>query len=74
MAARRDPVGIAEAALAEVCTKALQVCGGRGYHSRRPVQRYLRDAHAGGLMATTLEAGRDFVGKLLLGLDPAGPE
>jgi hypothetical protein len=23
---------------------------------------------------TTLETGRDFVGKLLLGLDPAGPE
>ena len=58
----------------DVCTKALQVCGGRGYHSRSPVQRYLRDAHAGGLMATTLEAGRDFVGKILLGLDPAGPE
>jgi alkylation response protein AidB-like acyl-CoA dehydrogenase len=58
----------------EVCTKALQVCGGRGYHSRSPVQRYLRDAHAGGLMATTLETGRDFVAKILLGLDPAGPE
>jgi hypothetical protein len=25
-------------------------------------------------LATTLEGGRDFVGKLLLGLDPAGPE
>ncbi len=58
----------------DVCNKALQVCGGRGYFKRNPVERYLRDSHAGGIMASTLEGGRDFMGKVLLGLDPAGPE
>jgi alkylation response protein AidB-like acyl-CoA dehydrogenase len=57
-----------------ITDRALQVCGGQGYLKRAPVERYYRDARAGALMAMTTEACRDFVGKLLLGMDPAGPE
>jgi alkylation response protein AidB-like acyl-CoA dehydrogenase len=65
---------LANAGSFEVANKAMQIVGGRGYLKGHPVERYLRDARAGALMATTAEQSRDLVGKLLLGIDPAEPD
>jgi alkylation response protein AidB-like acyl-CoA dehydrogenase len=54
-----------------VTAKAMQVIGGRGYLKGHPIERLVRDAHAGSLMAFTPEQARDMLGKALVGMDRA---
>jgi alkylation response protein AidB-like acyl-CoA dehydrogenase len=56
-----------EAALA-ICTAALELSGGSGYLRSRPIERYLRDAMSGPLMAFSPAVSRDLIGRALLGL------
>lgn len=55
-------------AAAAVTRRALEVCGGQGYTSALPIERHLRDAHAGAVMAPTNAVLRSWVGKALAGL------
>lgn len=50
--------------------EAMQLCGGRGFLKRHPVERYYRDARAGALMAANAEVCREFIAKPLLGMNP----
>jgi len=61
---------VANETAAKVATLALKIAGGTGYLKRLPIERYVRDAMGGQLMAWSTEVTRDFVGKLLLGLPP----
>jgi alkylation response protein AidB-like acyl-CoA dehydrogenase len=82
--AMADPAGavvaVHEAKLA--CTtaairatdEAMQLCGGRGFLKKNPVERYYRDARAGALMAANAEVCREFIAKPLLGMDPLAAE
>lgn len=47
---------------------ALEVCGGQGYTSALPIERHLRDARAGAVMAPTNGVLRTWIGKALAGL------
>jgi isovaleryl-CoA dehydrogenase len=53
---------------AAVTQTALEVCGGQGYTSALPVERHLRDARAGAVMAPTNGVLRTWAGKALVGL------
>ena len=53
-----------------VTSSALQIIGGRGYLKGHPIERLVRDAHAGSLMAFTPQQARDMLGKALVGMDP----
>ena len=53
----------------EVTQKAMQVVGGRGFVRGHPVERYVRDARAGALMALSVEQSLDLIGKLALGVE-----
>jgi isovaleryl-CoA dehydrogenase len=53
---------------AAVTQAALQVTGGQGYTPALPVERYLRDARAGSVMAPTNAVLRNWIGKALAGL------
>jgi isovaleryl-CoA dehydrogenase len=55
-------------AAAEVTQSALEVCGGQGYTPALPIERWLRDARAGAVMAPTNAVLRNWVGKALTGL------
>lgn len=59
---------IATEAAAAVTDRALEVCGGQGYTSALPVERHLRDARAGAVMAPTNAVLRNWIGKALAGL------
>jgi alkylation response protein AidB-like acyl-CoA dehydrogenase len=56
-----------EAAL-EVTDLAVRVCGGAGFRKETGVERHLRDARAGAVMAPTSDALLDFIGKAVCGL------
>lgn len=47
---------------------ALEVCGGQGYTPSLPVERHLRDARAGRVMAPTNAVLRSWIGKAAAGL------
>jgi alkylation response protein AidB-like acyl-CoA dehydrogenase len=47
---------------------ALEVCGGQGYTRALPIERHLRDARAGAVMAPTNGVLRNWIGKALAGL------
>jgi isovaleryl-CoA dehydrogenase len=47
---------------------ALEVCGGQGYGKGMAVERHLRDARAGAVMAPTNGVLRTWIGKALAGL------
>jgi isovaleryl-CoA dehydrogenase len=47
---------------------AMQVCGGIGFTTRLPVERYYRDGRAGSVMAPTTEILKTWIGKSLVGL------
>jgi isovaleryl-CoA dehydrogenase len=47
---------------------ALEVCGGQGYTPALPIERHLRDARAGAVMAPTNGVLRTWIGKALAGL------
>jgi alkylation response protein AidB-like acyl-CoA dehydrogenase len=67
-------VAIMEAKLAatetavDVTQRALEVCGGQGYTPALPIERHLRDARAGTVMAPTNAVLKSWVGKALAGL------
>jgi len=60
-------VGATEIA-AVVTQTALEVCGGQGYTDLLPIERHLRDARAGAVMAPTNAVLRNWIGKALAGL------
>lgn len=60
-------VAATEAASA-VSQDALEVTGGQGYTQALPIERYLRDARAGAVMAPTNGVLRNWIGKALAGL------
>jgi isovaleryl-CoA dehydrogenase len=51
-----------------VTQQALEVCGGQGYTTALPIERHLRDARAGAVMAPTNGVLRTWIGKALAGL------
>ncbi len=51
-----------------VTDRGLEVCGGQGYTRSLPVERHLRDARAGAVMAPTNGVLRNWIGKALAGL------
>lgn len=51
-----------------VTDRALEVCGGQGYTPALPLERHLRDARAGAVMAPTNGVLRSWIGKALVGL------
>jgi isovaleryl-CoA dehydrogenase len=53
---------------ATVTQRALEVCGGKGYTPALPIERHLRDARAGAVMAPTNGVLRGWIGKALAGL------
>jgi alkylation response protein AidB-like acyl-CoA dehydrogenase len=59
---------IATEAAVSVTQTALEVCGGQGYTRALPVERHLRDARAGAVMAPTNGVLRNWTGKALAGL------
>ncbi len=59
---------VATEAAAAVTERALEVCGGQGYTRALPVERHLRDARAGAVMAPTNGVLRNWIGKALAGL------
>jgi alkylation response protein AidB-like acyl-CoA dehydrogenase len=56
-----------EAAI-RVTSDAMRACGGAAFSRHTSVERYFRDAHAGAVMAPTVEVLREFIGKALLGI------
>jgi isovaleryl-CoA dehydrogenase len=60
-------VAATEAAVA-VTQKALETTGGQGYTPSLPIERHLRDARAGSVMAPTNAVLRSWIGKALAGL------
>jgi isovaleryl-CoA dehydrogenase len=60
-------VASTEAAVA-VTQKALEATGGQGYTPSLPIERHLRDARAGSVMAPTNAVLRNWIGKALAGL------
>lgn len=59
---------VATEAAASVTQTALEVCGGQGYSRALPIERHLRDARAGAVMAPTNGVLRNWIGKALAGL------
>jgi isovaleryl-CoA dehydrogenase len=67
VAIMESKVAATEAA-AEVTGRALEVTGGQGYTPSLPIERHLRDARAGAVMAPTNAVLRNWIGKALAGL------
>jgi alkylation response protein AidB-like acyl-CoA dehydrogenase len=51
-----------------VTSEAMRACGGAAFSRHTGVERFFRDAHAGAVMAPTVEVLREFIGKALLGI------
>ena len=56
-----------EAAI-NVTATAMRVCGGAAFSRHLSIERLFRDAHAGAVMAPTVDVLREFIGKSLLGI------
>ncbi len=56
-----------EAAI-KVTGDAMRTCGGAAFSRVTGIERHFRDAHAGAVMAPTVDQLRDFIGKALLGI------
>ncbi|MDC0708544.1 acyl-CoA dehydrogenase [Stigmatella sp. ncwal1] len=65
---------VANEAALSIATSALELAGGSGYLRSRNIERYVRDAHSGPLMAWSAPVIKDFLGKALLGLLPPPPK
>ena len=52
----------------EVTSSAMHACGGAAFSRHTSIERYFRDAHAGSVMAPTVDVLREFIGKSLLGI------
>lgn len=59
---------VATEAAQQVTQGALEVCGGQGYTRSLPLERHLRDARAGAVMAPTNGVLKTWIGKALAGL------
>jgi isovaleryl-CoA dehydrogenase len=59
---------VATETAARVTERALEVTGGQGYTPALPIERHLRDARAGAVMAPTNAVLRTWIGKALAGL------
>ncbi|HEX8752782.1 MAG TPA: acyl-CoA dehydrogenase family protein [Solirubrobacterales bacterium] len=55
-------------AAAAVTQRALETCGGQAYGPGLPIERHLRDARAGAVMAPTNAVLRNWIGRALAGL------
>lgn len=55
-------------AAADVSDLAMKTCGGAAYSRHLTLERIFRDAHAGWVMAPTVDHLKDFIGKALTGL------
>src|SRR5262249_25781926 len=51
-----------------VTSDAMRACGGAACARQTGIERFFRDAHAGAVMAPTVEVLREFIGKALLGI------
>jgi alkylation response protein AidB-like acyl-CoA dehydrogenase len=51
-----------------VTSGAMRVCGGAAFSKHLSIERLFRDAHAGAVMAPTVDVLREFIGKSLLGI------
>jgi alkylation response protein AidB-like acyl-CoA dehydrogenase len=51
-----------------VTSGAMHACGGAAFSKHTSIERYFRDAHAGSVMAPTVDVLREFIGKSLLGI------
>jgi alkylation response protein AidB-like acyl-CoA dehydrogenase len=51
-----------------VTAEAMHTCGGAAFSKHTAIERYFRDAHAGAVMAPTVDVLKDFIGKALLGI------
>ncbi len=60
---------VANEAAVAIASSALEIAGGSGYLRSRPIERLLRDAMSGPLMAWSSAVVKDFLGKMLLGLN-----
>jgi len=56
-----------EAAI-KVTSDAMRTCGGAAFSKHTAIERNFRDAHAGAVMAPTVDVLKEFIGKALLGL------
>ncbi|MBZ4416471.1 acyl-CoA dehydrogenase family protein [Myxococcus sp. RHSTA-1-4] len=63
---------VANEAAVAIANAALELAGGTGYLKSRPIERYVRDAMSGPLMAWSGALVRDFLGRTLLGLNGPG--
>ena len=55
----------------KVTSDAMRTCGGAAFSKHTLVggiERYFRDAHAGAVMAPTVDVLKEFIGKALLGI------
>ena len=52
----------------EVLDLAMRVCGGAAFRKEVGVERFFRDARAGGVMAPTTDVLHDFIGKAVCGM------
>jgi alkylation response protein AidB-like acyl-CoA dehydrogenase len=52
----------------QVTSSAMHACGGAAFSKHTSIERYFRDAHAGSVMAPTVDVLREFIGKSLLGI------
>ena len=52
----------------KVTSDAMRTCGGAAFSKHTSIERYFRDAHAGAVMAPTVDVLKDFIGKALLGI------
>jgi len=50
-----------------VTSLAMRTCGGAAFSKHTSIERFFRDAHAGAVMAPTVDVLREFIGKALLG-------
>jgi alkylation response protein AidB-like acyl-CoA dehydrogenase len=51
-----------------VTSAAMRTCGGAAFSKHTGIERNFRDAHAGAVMAPTVDQLHDFIGKALLGI------
>src|SRR5207302_6181964 len=51
-----------------VTSAAMRVCGGAAFSKHLSIERLFRDAHAGAVMAPTVDVLREFIGQSLLGM------
>lgn len=51
-----------------VTSDAMRTCGGAAFSKHTAIERFFRDAHAGAVMAPTVDVLKEFIGKALLGI------